>query len=171
MRRACQKIGGSEMTFESKFRNYVGRLKQREFSHDENVRIADELLIEYNKERKAIINGWHGKSSFTIEQVGDNLEVTKYQKPERGAEPKEVRTTISLIELRNIQNVILLLWKEKGEVAFLTSRQVAEYYYSWSWDKIFSSRKIHNKFTIILNVLDKRGFIEYRGGRVYLKNG
>jgi len=36
-------------------------------------------------------------------------------------------------------------------------------------EDLFNNRKLHNRFTIILNVLDKKGVIEYRGGRVYLK--
>ena len=32
------------MTFETKFRNFVGRLKNKEFSHQELTIMADELL-------------------------------------------------------------------------------------------------------------------------------
>lgn len=153
------------MTFETKFRNFVGRLKSKEFSHTELVIIADELLREYNNERKVVIEGWHGKSSFDFEEVGDTIIVTKFQKPERGAEPKEIKTKIDLWELRSIRNIILSMYRGKE---FLKSKDVAEAFYEMKWDKIFTNRKLHNKFCIILNVLDKKNFIEYRGGRIRL---
>lgn len=155
------------MTFETKFRNFVGRLSNKEFSHEELKLISRELLLEYNRERKVVIEGWHGKSSFAFKEVGDSIIVTKYQKPERGAEPKEVKTTISFTELKGIYKTIKFLCTNSN-LETLKSKTIAQSFYKESWKDIFNNRKRHNKFTIILNVLDKKGFIEYRGGRIRL---
>jgi len=157
------------MTFESKFRSFVGRLKQKEFSHQELVVLADALLREYNEERKENISGWHGKSSFELVTVGDNIIVTKYQKPERGAEPKEVKTIIGLKELRNLMASINFLWARRADKDFIKSTEIGQVLYHTEWDNIFKNRKVHNKFTIMLNVLDKKEIIEYTGGRVRVK--
>ena len=154
------------MTFETKFRNFVGRLNNKEFSHEELKIVSRELLNEYNAERKVIIEGWKGKSSFAFEEVGDNIIVTKYQKPERGAEPKEVKTIISLTELRAVQKTIRFALQRCRNIPFVKSTTIAELVYRCSWKEIFNNRKRHNKFTIILNVLEKKGVIEYRGGRI-----
>jgi len=160
------------MTFETKLRSFVGRIKTTDFTQTELIHISNELLREYNEERNVIIEGWRGKSSFVFKEVGDNIIVTKYQKPEKGAEAKEIKTTISLTELRRIKEEILFLFRRNGNSFFIKSKTIAELVYGETWDKIFNNRKRHNKFTIILNVLDKKGFIEYRGGRVRLiENG
>ena len=134
----------------------------------ELIKISEELLHLYNEEKKIKIEGWHGKSSFNFNQVGDKIIVTKYQKPEKDAEPKEIRTEIETNKLRNLMKTIIELSKTKKE--FIKSRELGEEFYKLDWDtEIFSDRKKHNKFTIMLNVLDKKGIIEYRGGRIYLK--
>ena len=52
----------------------------------------------------------------------------------------------------------------------LTSRHLAEKYYGKEWKEIFNNRKLHNKFTIMLNILDKQNKIIYkRSGKIYLK--
>lgn len=155
------------MTFETKFRSFVGRVKQKEFSRNELIIIADELLREYNEERKVVIHGWKGKSSFSFEEVGDKIIVTKFQRPEKDAEPKEIKTEISIHALRRLHSFIFL-HAQKG-FRLMRSRDLAELYYGSVWKDIFNDRARHNKFTIMLNVLEQKGFIEYRGGRVYFK--
>ena len=153
------------MTFENKFRNFVGRIES--LSKEEVVILSRALLTEYNNERKVVIDSWKGKSSFSFKEVGDKIIVSKFQRPEKDAEPKEVKTEITYRELISIEKAIQLLLKE--EEPFIKSTLIAEFVYDLPWKEIFSNRKMHNKFTIILNVLEKKGVIEYRGGRVYLK--
>ncbi len=158
------------MTFESKFRNFIGRLKQKEFSRDELLIMGDELLRLYNEERKIVINGWQGKSSFSFKQVGDKIIITKYQRPEKGAEPKEIKTEIEINELRKLTQIIMWVFKINKERKYIKSRELGEKFYNLDWDtEIFCNRKLHNRFTIALNVLEKKEIIEYRGGRIYLK--
>lgn len=157
------------MSFESKFRNFVGRLQNGDFTQIELSKMGDELLRQYNEERKENISGWHGKSSFELVTVGDNIIVTKFQKPERGAEPKEVKTIISVQELRNLMASINFLWSRRGDKDCIKSTEVGQVLYHTEWDNIFKNRKVHNKFTIMLNVLDKKEIIEYTGGRVRVK--
>lgn len=158
------------MSFETKFRNFVGRLKGGDFTQIELEIVGNELLRLYNDERKEDIDGWKGKSSFDYITVGDYIEVTKFQKPERGAEPKEVKTKISLLELKEIERIIIKLFAIPKINDFLKSTQIAEYYYKTPWGEVFKNRKRHNHFTIILNVLEKKGIIEYKESRVYLVN-
>ncbi len=156
------------MTFETKFRNFVGMIES--LTKEEIVIISRSLLEEFNNERHIVIEGWKGKGSFSFSEVGDKIIVTKFQKPEKDAEPKEINIEISQKELIGIEKAIKLLFELQGNTQiFIKSTAIAEYYYSLPWKQIFSDRKIHNKFTLILNVLDNKGLIEYKGGRVYLK--
>ena len=119
--------------------------------------------IEFNS---ISIQGWHGKSSFTMEEKGEMIYVTKYQKPEKGAEPKEVKYEIEKSELIKLMLTIKSLIKVNESIE---SRDLGEAFYGEDWDnKIFSKRKRHNHFTIMLNVLDKQGKIIYKGGKTKL---
>ena len=119
--------------------------------------------------------GWKGKSSFEVKDLGDTIYVTKYQKKEKGAEPKEINFEIATRELGFLKNTIInwfrfrknLLEDEGGTC--IKSRELAECFYGESWKNIFNNRKRHNHYTIMLNVLDKKGLINYRGGKVRLK--
>lgn len=160
------------MTFETKYRNFVGRMK--ELSREEMIVIARELLDDLNNDRSITINGWKGKSSFNFHEVGDKIIVTKFQKPEKDAEPKEVNYEIEAKELREIEMKIKYFFKflnlpERNDEKYLTSRELGEDYYKAPWSEIFNNRKTHNRFTIILNVLEQKGIIDYRGGNIYLK--
>ncbi len=152
------------MTFESKFRNIVGRVDKLE--KNELVIMLRELLNELNKENKVIIDGWKGKSLFEYQFIGDKIIVTKFQKPEKGAEPKEVKYEIDQTEYHHIKQIIEYTF-EKDNPDKIKSTKLAEEYYNRTWKEIFNDRKVHNRFTIILNVLDKQGLIEYRGGKIY----
>lgn len=154
------------MTFETKFRNFVGRIDN--LTKEEITIISRVLLEEFNKERNVTIDSWKGKSSFNYTEVGDKIIVTKFQRPEKGEEPKEVKIEIEQKELKDVSQAINVIRKYYPDNK-IKSTKVAEYLYGLSWKEIFSNRKIHNKFTIMLNVLDKKGLIEYRGGKIYLK--
>lgn len=152
------------MTFENKFRNFVGRMPNLE--KNEMIIIARELLEELNKEQIVVIDSWKGKSSLDIENIGDIIHVKKYQKPEKGEEEKEVNYEIKVEELNQLKKVISHLMSHIPE-KIMKSTEIAEVFYGKQWNEIFSDRKTHNHFTIMLNVLDKQDFIEYRGGKVY----
>lgn len=169
-----RKQGTKKMTFESKFRNFVGRINN--LSKEETIIISRSLLEEFNSERKIVIDSWHGKSSFSISEVGDKIIVTKYQKPEKGAEPKEIKTEIDINDLKILErtirfyfkNYIYSVSKDKDGNKYFKSTEIGESFYNMPWKEIFNKRKMHNKFTIMLNVLEKKEVIVYIGGRVYL---
>jgi len=155
------------MSFESRFRSFAGRINS--MSRDDMVIITRELLKQLNDEKKVKIKGWKGKSSFDYKFISDKIIVIKYQKPEKGAEPKEVKYEITTNDYYTLKSIILHTF-EKEKVEYIKSRDLAEWFYNKFWREIFNDRKTHNKFTIILNVLDKEGVIKYKGGKVYPKN-
>lgn len=152
------------MTFESNFRNIVGRANK--LSKEELVIVLRELLNQLNEEKKIVIDSWKGKSSFDYKFIGDKIIVTKYQKHEKGDEPKEVNYELDKNEYYQLKSMILYIF-EKEKPKLLKSTEIAEQFYNKNWKKIFSDRKVHNRYTIMLNVLEKEGYIEYRGGKIY----
>ena len=158
------------MSFESKFRNVVGRIESLE---KQEIRIIlRELLRELNEEKRITLKGWKGKSSFEYYREGEEMVVTKYQKPEKGEEPKKINYRISIKEIIEIETMIKYSFKHmnlnsKDGKKYIESRDIAEKFYNNSWKNIFNNRKTHNRFTIILNILDKKGIIEYKGGKIY----
>lgn len=149
------------MTFETKFRNFVGRI--RTLTLPEIEFISKQLLEELNTEQKVSIDSWKGKSSFKLEEVGDLIIVTKYQRPDKDSEAKPIKYEIEVSELRELKKAIIRL---KEITPIIKSRQLGEYFYQTDWDTIFSNRKRHNHFNIMLNVLDKKGFIKYQVGKI-----
>ena len=151
----------------------IKRISKDHYSMTEKIYSPNDLILllrtlrEKDIEFNSIsIQGWHGKSSFTMEEKGEMIYVTKYQKPEKGAEPKEVKYEIEKSELTKLMLTIKSLIKP-NEV--IESRDLGEAFYGEDWDnKIFSKRKRHNHFTIMLNVLDKQGKIIYKGGKTKL---
>jgi len=149
------------MSFETKFRNFVGRIDK--LTKKEVKIISRELLEEFNKEQKVSIEGWKGKSSFKINEIGDLIIVTKYQRPDKDSKAKPIKYEIEVKELTELKKTILKL-KEINPI--IKSRELGEYFYKMDWNTIFSDRKKHNHLNIMLNVLDKKGFIKYRGGKI-----
>jgi len=136
--------------------------------------------LERHREQ-IIVEGWKGKSSFEIVEHGGYVEVIKYQKV-RDGEPKPIITTISKKELECLSEMI---WLELGHDQMMKSRVLAGIYcnalgiwennkdkrlfdgnHNFIWDNFFSCRPMHNKFTLMLNVLEKKGEIKYSGGVV-----
>jgi hypothetical protein len=161
------------MTFENKFRNFVGRINQLE--KVEIIEISRELLSQMNEEQRIMIEGWKGKSSFEIKPLGDTIYVTKYQRKDKYSNPKEQNFEIKTEDLTRLK-IQILNWfkylrniKEKDGQSYLKSTEIAEGFYKRSWKEIFNDRSTHNLYTICLNVLDKQGVITYRGGHVYLR--
>lgn len=121
---------------------------------------------------------WTGKSSIRLIKRPSKIIAIKYQRPQKGAEPKQVRTIIFRDELNAMISSINKL--NKGEP--IKTRNLAEGYFQilgikedkkgnelfynnkLKWDILFSCRPMHNKITIILSTLDEMGYIDYRGG-------
>ena len=140
------------------------------------AKLAEDKILMSLRQETVVIQGWKGKSSMELRDFQDKILVIKYQKPERGKEPKQVKTEISKSELERLKAVIRrhfafgkFVFEGKDGKKYLKSTDIAEFFYKLSWNEIFNQRKKHNTFTIMLNVLDKQDFIEYKGGRVYLR--
>jgi hypothetical protein len=172
---------------------YIQKIKSKQEAEDflktinreianwiKEVREINESLDDENKkaEETVVIEGWHGKSSFEMQDYQDRIIVIKYQKPERGKEPKKVKTYVFKSSLEKVKGCIKNSFSfnygtefDKDKNIFVKSTVIAEKFYNSTWDIIFTQRKRHNTFTIMLNVLDKQDFIKYIGGRIYLENG
>lgn len=164
------------MTFETQFRSLVGRADKLE--KNDLVIILRELLNLFNKEQKVQISGWKGKSSFEIKDLGDTVYVEKYKRDDKNEEARPQNFEINAEELNRLKGIIFSWFNYKKNIHLdsngsphLKSTQVAEYFYNKDWDnEIFNHRKTHNLYTIMLNVLDKKGLIRYSGrGNIYLK--
>lgn len=122
------------------------------------------------------IDSWKGKSSFQLLQEVDRLIVIKFQKPNKESQAKEIRTEISkeeiiaIIESLNNLNegqpikskIIAMDWSNRlglGHSGFKTGNK-----------PFFSDRRTHNRFTLLLDALDKLQLIKYLGGIVNINN-
>lgn len=167
------------MTFENKLRALVRFAQRRDLTTREMLEYLKELLLEYNKIKKRMdYESWQGKSTFEIERFPDKVIVTKYQK-KKGCEPRPNYTEIAVIDLNLLSYLInkfcvdKIKSKELAEL-FCKYRKIKKtpkgkhifYDDNFIWDNFFSWRKMHNKFTIMLNVLSKDGHIKYSGGIV-----
>ncbi len=145
---------------------FIGIIRRCNLSKDEIVRTLEEISRRMDT---ISIDSWKGTSSFDIEEKEDKIIVIKYQKPEKGTEPKETKTEINITELKNLFSVLKEMSIEMREMK-VKSRKLGESFYKLDWDtEIFCNRPLHNKFTIMLNVLEKKKLIDYRGGVVYLR--
>lgn len=113
------------------------------------------------------IKGWKGKSGITnIEKFPDRVILTRYQKPSKDEEPKEVRIEILKHELIPVVN---LLSKLKIGDKIKTRAIAKDFSYKlglnlYTWDMFFANRHYHNLLTNILGFLDAEGYIHYSGG-------
>ncbi len=178
----------NEIKFEGKTtaKDMRGWLKGRTSKYGREKNIEYRMLFEgilnaYNHFHPEInleveVDAWKGKSSFNIIDKIDSILVLKYQKPEKGEKAKEVQTEISKKEMQQLIETILYL--NKGEpiktpALALTFSDRAELGHS-GWRRgdnpFFSDRKIHNKFTLMMNVLDKLQMVKYIGGKTTVLN-
>lgn len=166
----------TKMTFETKFRNIVGRAI--DLDKTELVITLRELLTELNKEQKVKISGWKGKSSFKYSKVGDAIHVQKYKRDDKDEEAKPQNFEIKVEDYENLKILILSWFKYRKNIhldvnnsPYIKSTELAEEFYKKDWDtEIFNNRKCHNLYTITLNVMDEENIIRYSGrGHIYLK--
>ena len=133
------------------------------------------LLNLYNNFHPEIIEtseikGWKGKSSIDIEKLPDKVIITRFQKPSRNEESKEIRIEITKEQIETAIKVISKL--DKGEP--IKTRHIALAYSSalnlghYSWKDFFSDRQSHVILTNILGYLDSEGVVTYRGGKTIL---
>jgi len=181
-------IRKNEIKFEGKTtaKDMRGWLKGRtsKYGREKNIEycmLFEGILNAYNHFHPEVnleveVDAWKGKSSFNIIDKVDSILAIKYQKPEKGEVAKEVQTEISKKEMQQLIETILYL--DKGEpiktpILALTFSDRAELGHS-GWRRgdnpFFSDRKIHNKFTLMLGVLDKLKFIKYSGGKTTVLN-
>lgn len=122
--------------------------------------------------QEVVVDSWKGKSSLEVLQEPDKYIIIKYQRPEKGAEPKEIRLEVPVDEMAKLKQSILFLWQglplTTDDVAREWSRRMGLIYNSWN-SSMFTKRSFHNKFTKMLGALDKLEAIDYRGGKIILQ--
>lgn len=154
----------------AKFRNDEKFTPDILYSPKELQLIFEESLAKYDElQTKARVSlaGWKGKSSFEVVKKPDCFEVITFQKPDKDSKPHEVRTIITKEEVNQV--LIGLQKLDKGKK--IPTRKLGELIYQKDWDKeIFCDRQLHPKLTKILGMLDKFGFIKYRGGSSLVLN-
>lgn len=135
-----------------------------------------ELYNRFHPEKIAYgkIEGWKGKSGITdIQKLPDRIIIKRFQKPEKGEEPKEVRIEITKERLE----VVLRILNKLSVGEKIKTRDIVLPYCAllgikiYSWKDFFSNRKEHNLLTNILAYLDNEEIIIYKGGvSTMLKN-
>ena len=157
------------------FRGWLlGAIARTKHSGNVEMRIIlEEIYNKYNSfqtEEEVEIKRWKGKSSFELIEMPDKYIVVKYQRPARGDEPRPIRTEITRHEMAVLYSVICDLWAEEP----LKTKIIAQ---EWSnrmgyrfeglgpfWQQFFTDRRVHNKFTLALGILEKKKKISYVGG-------
>lgn len=130
----------------------------------------EEFIYMFNQLYKLspiILNKKKGKGILLLETTKDYIIA---KKPIKG--DNEVKWITYKIEKKELSNLFVKIklhfsvFPEK----FVKSKVIGVSYYFKSWSKIFNDRKLHNKFTIMLNILEKQNKITYkRSGKIYLK--
>ena len=147
----------------------LGQMKMA--SKNENLDMAKSLEFiykkykEYSDSEKVRLDSWKGKSSFTIIEHPDSFDIITFQKPDKDSEPKEIKRNITKQEVNDVLVQIHILNQGKQ----IKTRDIAEAVYHEKWKDIFSNRFEHTNLNLILRLLDKKGIIEYNGGKTKLK--
>ena len=137
--------------------------------------VFQEILNAYNHFHPEVkleiqIDSWKGKSSFEIIDKIDNIVVVKYKKPVKYEEPERQESIINKKEMLLLLECIDYLKDYESiptKVLSMTYSDRADLGHTgWKTGDypLFCDRKFHNLFTIMLNVLDKLGMVEYKGG-------
>jgi len=146
--------------------------KASKTGNDEMFFIYREFLNAYNfyhpeKIATGEIKGWKGKSGITnIQKLPDKVIITRFQRPSKDEEPKEVNIEIENYELKPVLDFFSKLSvgdKVKTKVLALDYSRALKLGHK-DWDDFFSDRKQHNLFTNLLGYLDSEGLINYSGG-------
>jgi len=156
------------MSFENMLRAFVRRTKTIDLGRHELEQIANNLLNEYNKERKILLEIKRGKGTLIIDYVGDTI-IT--QKPQKDNEEniRWVTIKIKIAEVEKMYEIIKYLWKNKKE-DHIKSTDCYEKFTGIPKSIFQSRRREHNKLNRILQILQKEGAIEYKKrGQIYLK--
>jgi len=154
------------------------------FSKKQNIEY--ELLFKeilkaydfYNKEKhiNIEIEGWKGISSFKLLKEADKIIVKKFQRKSRGVKPDEIKFEFNKEEIISVIESIKKL--NKGEdiksldIAFeycvrmnINKTSKGKDMFDGNFREMFySERNLHNRFTILLNILEKEGLISYKAG-------
>jgi len=169
------------MTTAKNYRNWVlGRIskygKGRSPKDLEYRMFFEGILNAYNHFHPEVkltvpVESWKGKSSFQILDGIDKIIIVKYQKQEKGEQPKRVETTATKEEVSVLISIIKKLNRES-----IKTRTIALSFSNYfklghlTWKEFFADRIWHNKLTLILGALDRLGIIIYRGGKTTLLN-
>jgi hypothetical protein len=135
---------------------------------------------------KIEIETWKGKSGIIkIVKRPDVIIAYKMQKPDKNSKPEEVKYEITKEQINALIKAIIIHQDEE----FIKTHEIAQEWCKllnlshnkkkmplfWNdgtfiWDNFFSWRAYHNKITIILNILEISGMIDYNGGNTKVLN-
>jgi hypothetical protein len=153
-------------------------------NNEEYRQVFMEILRAYNHFEKVVpveIKGWKGKSSFEMFTEADKIVVTKYQRETKDSEPSEIKFIFTKEEVSSLIKAINYLESKYPnnehkslDIAFqyvlnlgIRTTSKGKNMFSGDFREMFySERTLHNRFTILLNVLEKQDFISYKGGLV-----
>lgn len=164
-------------------------LKNTEKDNNHEMTVFIKWLIEeYDKHERVKeipIESWRGKSSLEIIWSPTKVVAIKWRKPNKDSEAKQIRTEINKAELISMVNAVRatnfgfaietkFVAGEYFKSLNITSDEKGNELYDenggFKWDVLFNWRSMHNKITIILDVLDEEGFIHYSGGKIQIVN-
>lgn len=109
---------------------------------------------------RIIINSWRGKGGIKIWHTPTKIIVEFAGKRDKGEKPK-IQTKEYTKEEVNLMIVSINNLKDRFDNK-IPSRELGEEYFKGDWDyNVFCKRKIHHKFTHLLNILDYYKIIQY----------
>ena len=146
----------------NKIEDLVRRLNNNSINLTEVKYVLSELLNE-----KVTIKSKKGKGDLILTDYESKIIARKPQKQDNG-EIKWLTYEINREELDRLLSTIRVSTFGKSN-NMIESPKLAERFYLNTWKNIFSNRKRHNHFTIMLNILEVKGLIVYkRSGKVIL---
>ena len=144
----------------NKIEDLVRRLNNNSISLTEVKYILSELLNE-----KVTIKSKKGKGDLILTEYVSKIIARKPQKQDNG----EIKWRTYEIDRKELDRLLFTIREMIPKDCIIKSPKLAESFYKDTWKNIFSNRKRHNKFTIMLNILEVKGLIVYkRSGKVIL---
>ncbi len=175
----------------SNFRSWINGQLSKYAKDDSREGLQAEFVLKsvqkaYNHfhketELEVSVESWHKKSSFDIIQGVDKITIIKYQKKDKFSEPEQVTTECLREEIEALIKAIKNHCSNNREAK--TVDLAFDYCLNLGikitpdgnklfgkdnnfWTYFFSWRNMHNKFTLMLGMLDSLRLISYRGGKI-----
>jgi len=138
----------------------------KKFKKDENMEMVilfQEIyrkMLLMQKTEKINFESWRGRGAIKVWKKPDRIIVEFAGPRDKGEKPNIQKKQYFLEEINKMIDCINKL-KDKYENK-IPSRKLGEEYFGGNWDSnVFSKRKVHTKFTHLLNILDYYKIIKY----------